>query len=54
MKGVPYCSCIILARSMVAPEHCTTFRAAPWARRMSATRPSPVTLATTCTPMRSK
>ena len=32
------------------PEHCTTFRAAPWARWMSSTRPSPVMLATTSTP----
>ena len=54
MNGVPYSFFMVWARCRVAPEHWTRFRAAPWQRRMSSTRPSPVMLATTVTPMRSK
>ena len=53
MKGMSYFSCIIFARWTIDPEHCTTFSAAPWQRRMSSTRPSPVMVATTSTPIRS-
>ena len=44
----------LLARCVIEPEHCTTFSAAPCARRISSTRPSPVMQETTSTPMRLK
>ena len=50
---MPYFSSIERARWIIEPEHCTTFSLAPWARRMASTRPSPVIVATTSTPIRS-
>ena len=51
-NGTSYFSSIDLARWIIEPEHCTTFSFAPWARRMAPTRPSPVSVATTPTPIR--
>ncbi len=53
MNGIPYFSFMLLARCVIEPEHCTTFSAAPCARRMSSIRPSPVMQETTSTPIRS-
>ena len=52
MNGIPYFSFMLFARCVIDPEHCTTLSAAPWARRISSIRPSPVMQETTCTPMR--